>query len=258
MKGNDTIERALRDLLYVCRYSGIWNRGIYHVVEENRNIMQALLSRPDTMRRFPWFEFVIARNDLFFENLLSALRPTFPDVGANDVFPDVPPCRLQPWPGPAHHNLDIMWSGVDADHVLMQNPEDIANCYTRVLYVCEDVTHKLSYNRDFIETLQAHPDILEAYVLSWLSKIDLFLLDVHQAWGWDWDADDPRDPWSNFKPWPGIFETEQEHNKKLLRERSRQYQAEPQQVNMRNFLIQQGVIDEPRRTAEVQKHIQVQ
>lgn len=255
---SEAMKRDLDNLVYVCRYSGIWNRGIYHVMEENRNLMQALLSRPDTMGRFPWFEFVISQNDLFFENLLSALRPTFPDVGANDVFPDVPPCRLRPWPGQAHNSVDILWGAMAADHGLMRlmkNPEDIHDCYKRVMFVCEDLTHKVNNNREILEILQIHSGMLESYVMSWLSKIDIFLLDVWQALGLDEVLDEYSRPWSNFRPWPSAFETEQEHNKKLLRERSRQYQAEPQRVNMLNFLIQQGVIiDAPRRAAEVQRN----
>ncbi|WP_028317262.1 hypothetical protein [Desulfobulbus elongatus] len=263
------IERTLHNLLYVCLYSGRWGEGIHKVMNENRNVMREIYKRPDTRSKFIWMEDVITKHDIFFESLLSALRPTFPSAGKDTHYGEngMP---LTPWPGRNYGPAEIMWTETWAEiwdcqtrslgindfcSSVMTDPTCLKSCFRRVMKVCLwSLDIRLDENRYMLETLLANPDALEGWVQCQLEKVDWFLLDVWQALEMD-EQYKKHSNWSpGFRPWPG---DKQEHAEGLLRERSRQYQAKPQQVNMRNFLIQQGVIDEPRRTVGVQEHIQV-
>jgi hypothetical protein len=233
-------ETILNSLLEVCLYSGTRNMGIAKVMDENRNLLLALLCkkdesnclRPPPCECFPWTETIIQAHDLFFESLLSALRPTFPDAGRHPWntgrnFP-------QRWRG-RYYGDEIMWSEewlqltgyrypeqVHAHYVsALADPNNIADCHKRVMKVAHPwLASRLADNRRLMEFVAVYPEAIKPWVGSWLEEIDFFLLDVWETLEMDeFYRRNPQEYWrTTFQPWPG---NENEHHEAWLQSKAR-------------------------------------
>jgi len=182
------IERALRDLLDVCLYSGTRDKGIAKVMDENRNFMLALLEKPEERRNaypYSWIAEIVEENALFFDNLLAALRITFPDAGRR-AHCDWP---IKPWPGQDYGGRLI--------HFDVNAPTDQRACLFRVLQVCKQLFALMMNNRCLMVFLMNHPDVMNQWVKSWLEEIDCFFVDVQHALSL------PDPPEGTLRPWPG-------------------------------------------------------
>jgi len=231
-------ETILNNLLMVCSHSGRYGRGIYHIMIENRNFMRELLKSPGTRSRFIWFEDIICDHELFLQSLLSALRPTFPAVGVNEIFGL--PLRSR-WPGRNYGPEEIMWTeewaslreilGYRPVQDQLTDPLNMESCYARAMKVCMEVPFRLNENRRLLETLLIYPDALEGYTQSWLEKADFFFMNVWQAAECDafYQEKYPNRQQPKIRDWPG---DESEH-------------------------IQYWQESKPRQSVEVQEHIQV-
>lgn len=244
-----TAQRLLSNLLYVCRYSGQWNEGIRKVMLENRNLMKELYKRPDTRSRFIWMEDVVTQHDIFFESLLAALRPTFPTIDQDlELTGEM---RMPPWPGRHYGPVEILWT---KEWLASKSDEKLCgmyshaisdcncqvSCFSRVLHVCSySLVVRLDENRKFMETILMNPDCMEGWVQSWLEKIDLFFLDVLQALELEELYQTHPDKAHGFRSWPC---TDSEYTRWLIRERSKKYTIQPKKLNMGDYLRSHGFI----------------
>lgn len=179
-------ERLLNGLLNVCLYSGYRGEGIGKAMDENREFLEGLLGRgiehhlrPPACECFPWMEPIVQGHDLFFESLLAALRPSFPNAGrgplASPNFPRI-------WRG-RYYADEILWSTIWMERTGMGivDPGDMQECYDRVMAVVVPwLPGRLAENRRLRQFVATYPDAVP-WSASWLDNIDFFFMDV-------WDA----------------------------------------------------------------------
>lgn len=183
----------LERVLQVCRqlsdyrhYQGSYN--IFYLSAENARIMACLQRFPKTVATvFPWTIDAIERNDLFFENLLSALCPTYPDVGFYPLdHPDF-----------ENHHIDlyfarrsVLWTGRDYSHELIRFENSDSNnkeaCLNRVLKVCRyQLFERLKSNRQFMASLMHKRYAAVFNRLAWcrghLTSLDIFFMNLYRA-----------------------------------------------------------------------------
>ena len=244
-----TAQRLVNNLLYVCRYSGQWNEGIRKVMLENRNLMKELYKRPDTRSRFIWIEDIVMQHDIFFESLLAALRPTFPTIDEELELTGL--MRMTPWPGRNYGLGEVMWTkewlanrgdeklcGIYSS--VMDDCTSLKSCFGRILLVCLfSLDVRLDENRKIMETILVHPDCMAVWVQSWLEKIDIFFLDVFQAIDLERMYQKYPDKKYGFRDWPC---SDAEYIRWLVRERSQQYTIQPKKINMGDYFRGNGFI----------------
>jgi hypothetical protein len=167
-------ETILQALLQVCQCSGTRGEGISKVMDENKNLWSAVNSQPaggypPPIKAFPWFADCAENNALFFDNLLAAMRPTFPDVGKDPS--GLAELRFQaPWPG-RDYSARLMRFEV-------RDPADQRACLIRVLDVCKTLLARIDENRRMMELLVAYPNITHPGPQSWLEEFDIFFTDI--------------------------------------------------------------------------------
>jgi hypothetical protein len=74
-------QKILEFVLKACELSGFRGRGIFSCMNDNAEMSYVMSDIPGAFERFPWIDGCIEHNAIFFDNILAALRPTFPNVG---------------------------------------------------------------------------------------------------------------------------------------------------------------------------------
>jgi hypothetical protein len=174
MKQKINAQSVLERVLLVCDNSGFRHEGIFKSIAENRNIMGCLLERSDILDKYPWFGGCTMELEIFYQNLLAAMRPTFPDVGKDPVY-----------------NYQSSWPGRDYSRYLLifddEEAETEKSCLERILAVCgqegEYLLERLDSNRKFMETLLTDLAIKQeiGWLEIWIAQNDLFLDDLRRA-----------------------------------------------------------------------------
>ena len=182
-----TAQRLVNNLLYVCLYSGFREMGIAKIMDENREFLEAYLGRnrlyirtPNPCECYPWMERIIQDHDLFFESLLAALRLTFPAAGKD---PCLSPGFPRRWRG-RYYADEIMWSSLwmSRKGVQVSDPGSLQDCHARVMCVVVPwLLIRLEENRRLMEFVSLYPEAINPGALAWLKDITFFFLDV-------WDA----------------------------------------------------------------------
>jgi hypothetical protein len=149
-------------------------------------------------------ESIIQANDLFFESLIAALRPTYPDGGIQPWF------RIQPWRG-RYHEDEIMWSEAWAKY----HPDEhfgqvgLDSCYFRVMSVVNPwVNDRLDDNRRLMEFLLRYPDALSPGPASWLEEFDFFFMDCWETLELVRVSGGRLD----FRPWPQLIQGDRQRH----------------------------------------------
>lgn len=196
----DTLDRVLR----VCHESGYRKGGIFKAMDENRNLYRVLRQYPRLFDKFPWIDGCMEGHDLFLENLLAALLPTFPDAGKYV-------CRSALWPQ--------KWPGKDYSRNLtrfsVKDAQDKEACVDRVLTVCGDqregLARRLEQNRRLLMTLFDADGFFKHgpfCVESWIELLEVFFMDLLRAIGRV--AEDPSPPWPghNYTEFLMVFDNQ--------------------------------------------------
>lgn len=188
------LERVVR----VCNES-VNGRGIFHCLDENRNIALALLEHPDFSDEEPFFIGCAEAHQTFFMNLLHALQPTFPDVGRS---PEYPSGKKPAWPGRDYSRELCSFT--------VTSPTCLWECRKRVRYVTmpghrPDVYSMLQFNHEFLKRFYASEFMLKnmPWVESWIQKKEVFFSDLRRAL---WlPAPESMETWKicNREPWLG-------------------------------------------------------
>lgn len=221
-------ERLLNGLLNVCLYSGYRGEGIGKAMDENREFLEVLLGRgiehhrrPPACESFPWMEPIIQRHDLFFESLLAALRPSFPDAGRGPLAgPDFP--RI--WRG-RYYVDEILWSTIWMERTGMRitDPEDLRECCDRVMGVVVPwLPGRLEENRRLREFVVRYPDAVCQGAGGWLENIDFFFLDVWDVLELDTISKDKQAQSRHLSLWRIV---EEQHRQNWLELRARRVDA---------------------------------
>lgn len=171
------LERVLKVCRQLSDYPDL--RGIFYLSAESGNTMEVLLDHPEITAQFPWIEGIIEGNDMFFENLLSALCLTFPHVGqytdGRETYPPYPFRRCS-WPGRDYSRHLMKFSGHD--------PHDICACFGRVIEVCDRaLLSRLDSNRRLMEALLRYTDVFKQilFIKSYIESNDIFFMNLRQA-----------------------------------------------------------------------------
>ena len=182
-----TAQRLVNRLLYVCLYSGFREMGIGKIMDENREFLEAYLGRSQTFTTtpppcecYPWMERIIQDHDLFFESLLAALRLSFPDAGKDPCFSPRLPRR---WRG-RYHADEILWSELwmNRTGVQVPDPGSLQDCHARVMCVAVPwLSLRLEENRRLIEFVSTYPAAINPGAIAWLEDITFFFWDVWEA-----------------------------------------------------------------------------
>lgn len=201
-------EIYLERVLQVCRqlsdYSHQGYYNIFYLSAENANIMNCLQEHPKTVATiFPWTIETIERTDLFFENLLSALCPTYSDVG---LYPSDHP-KFE------NHHIDLYfarrsdwWTGRDYSHELIKfensDPKNKEACLNRVVKVCRhQLFERLKSNRLFMAALMNKKYAAVFEMIAWyrghLRSNDIFFMNLYRA------LDGIINNKPDFPDWPG-------------------------------------------------------
>ena len=175
-----TAQRLVNRLLYVCLYSGFREMGIGKIMDENREFLEAYLGRSQTFTTtpppcecYPWMERIIQDHDLFFESLLAALRLSFPDAGKDPCFSPRLPRR---WRG-RYHADEILWSELwmNRTGVQVPDPGSLQDCHARVMCVAVSwLPLRLEENRRLMEFVSTYPAAINPGAIAWLEDITFF------------------------------------------------------------------------------------
>lgn len=196
----EACERRLRNLLEVCRHSGYRRMGIGKAIDENREFYEVLVGKAsfqaETMRPpvlcYPWMENIIQNHDRFFESLLAALHPTYPDIGGRlsewTLYSGGRPYP-RPWRG-RYYADEIMWS---AEWVKRNNmecylagQENVQLCHGRVLKVIvPDLVTRMDEHRILLWFIRNDNAGLLTGSVPWLANIYMFFLDIWYAFELD-------------------------------------------------------------------------
>lgn len=207
-----TVAKILMRILKVCNGSGHRKRGIFKAMDENRNLYSTLRLQSGFFDKYPWIDGCVEGHDLFFENLLAALRPTFPGVGKHAGDPSLWPQR---WPGRDYSR--------HVERFQVKYPEDKGACLNRVLAACaeprEGLARRLDQNRRLLLALYTVRETFDQcpYVEGWIELLEIFVMDLLRALG-DSLPDNSREQIVSIRPWPGrnytaflmVFEDRQE------------------------------------------------
>jgi hypothetical protein len=190
---NDT-DTVLERVVLVCARSGYCGEGIFKAMYENCELMRCLLEHPSLMDAFPWFAGCTEEHQIFYENLLSALRPTFPDVG---TLPGLP-TRTYSWPGRSLEKYLTRFADDGEAYTHLA-------CMQRLLQVCGPehgvaLRRRLDENRRFMEILISNEEKLSSicWIGSWITLNDIFFENLRRALG-ELAPVAPDYP----RPWPG-------------------------------------------------------
>jgi hypothetical protein len=208
------------------------------MMDENREFLGILLGkngldnhRPPPCECFPWMETIIQANDLFFESLTAALRPTFPDGGMQPWF------TIRPWRG-RYHADEIMWSEAwtKRKQDVHTGQASFKSCYYRVMSIATLLlAARLDDNRRLIDFLLRYPDALAAgWAQSWLEEFDFFFMDCWAALEMDEFYRNKPDRRPDFRPWPQIYPGGREKHEEAWAELKDRRDAEVQRNSVQD------------------------
>jgi hypothetical protein len=174
------VQKILEFILNVCRLSGVRGRGIFNCMDDNGGLPCVMSAVPHVYERFPWIDGCIEHNAVFFENILAALRPTFPNVGLSEM--DI------------EHSIDRQpkWTGRDFRRYCMvfqiYDKEDLFECLKRFISACTvpygvDLLSRLHENRMFLRMLHDHSKFFDQclWVESWLEDFELLFCNINNV-----------------------------------------------------------------------------
>jgi hypothetical protein len=178
----DDAQRILEFVLKVCRLSGIRGHGIFSCMNDNSDMAGVMSAVPGAYERFPWIDGCIEANAILFDNIVSALRPTFPKIGIHviDGFEH------------SYERRPYMLAGRDYSRHCMvfqvEDKEDRLECLRRFISTCvvsryTNLPFRLNENRVLLRTLYDHSDFFDQclFIESWLEDIELFLCNINSV-----------------------------------------------------------------------------
>lgn len=160
-EARDTLSRVLR----VCRESGYRKLGIPKRIYENRELVRCLYEQHMALgQSFIIFITLAESSRKFFDNIVDALKETFPEVGQF------------PWDVDNKPNAP-----------LPEETEPVMKCLDRLIEICGTSGEKLAKlqteNRDIAYLLKNNPAFSErlGFIESWLEDHELFFEDMRHA-----------------------------------------------------------------------------